>query len=71
MTRAVAAPDGFEGTVYYVDGSHSWQPAYRRVGATWWTNTYHGAGHAYLTDDEVTKRAEAAIVHDISVREKR
>ncbi len=66
--RPVTAPEGYEGTVYYVDSSRSWQPAFREVGSAFWTNTFRDAGHAHLTEDEVTRRAESAIAHAIGVR---
>lgn len=66
--HAVAAPDGFEGCVYFNDGTRTWVVAFRAAGDTYWTNCYLDAGHAHLTPEEINQRAEAAIRHALTVR---
>jgi hypothetical protein len=69
--HAVPAPDGYEGCVHYVDATRSWQPSVRRVGDTWWKNTWLGAGGAHLPKAEIMSRAEAAIRRQVELLESR
>jgi hypothetical protein len=67
MMRAVPAPEGFEGSVHWNDGSRSWVASARPIGATWWTNVGGPFGHAYLTREEVDLRAAAHIARGIAL----
>lgn len=64
----IQAPEGYEGCVFWDDGAREYKAAFRLIGASWWTNCYHPAGHQYLTANERKNRAEAAILHAISLR---
>ena len=68
MQKKIAAPEGYEGQVYFDVDSQIHKPAFRKIGATWWTLAYRDAGHAHLHEDEVTRRAEDAIRHAIAHR---
>lgn len=67
--KTVTAPEGYEGCVYWVDATRTWQPAFRRVGDTWWTNAFFVVGHSYTPEAEVLQQAADSIRRSLGLRE--
>jgi len=71
MIERIKAPEGYEGSMHYVDATHQWQPSFRKIGETWWTLCHHPQLEipAHLPLEECQKRAEEAILYGILIAE--
>ncbi len=62
----VRAPEGYEGSRCYIDGSRSYNAYARPIGGTWWTDV-GSCGVAGTPPEELDARAEERIATAIRI----
>lgn len=66
-SRTVPAPQGYEAVACFNVDSKAWNPYFRKVGATFWTQC-RPFGHGQTSADEVVQRAAEIVAASIPFR---